>query len=86
MLRLSAGRSESTLLAQAQGSERKEVAVVDADIVFSLHFVSWTFFFLELAILQWQGRKGMGCYVNLQCDQLTKIRQIFLLPSSPEEL
>lgn len=44
MLRLSAGRSESTRLAQAQGSGRKEVAVVDAYVVFSLHFVSWPVF------------------------------------------
>lgn len=44
MLRLSAGHSESTRLAQAQGSGRKEVAVVDADVVFSLHFVSRSVF------------------------------------------
>lgn len=85
MLRLSAGRSESTRLAQAQGSGRKEVAVVDADVVFSPHF--HIFFFLpQPAILNWYGWEGMGCCVNLQCDQLTKIRWIFLLPSSPEEL
>lgn len=46
MLRLSAEHTESTRLAQAQGSGRKEVAVVDADVVFSLlYFVSWPFFF-----------------------------------------
>lgn len=60
MLRLSAGHSESTRLAQAPGSGRKEVAVLDADVVFSLHFVFrfWFFFvfwfFLpEPAILNW---------------------------------
>lgn len=52
MLRLSAGRSESTRLAQAQGSGRKEVAVVDADVVFFSTFCVMAGF-SGPAILNW---------------------------------
>lgn len=61
MLRLSAGGSESTRLARAQGSGWKEVAVVDADIVFSLHFVSWLVFRTGNSKLVKRRRDGLLC-------------------------
>lgn len=62
MVRLSAGCSESNRLARAQGSGRKVVAVVDADVVFfCILSPGWFFFETGNSKFVWRRRAGLLC-------------------------